>query len=84
MSALLSKVYDHEQQGETTYIRSNKKAFYGLLRFTLLFYRKLVKDLEAYEFQINPYDLCVTNKMINDKQMTTVWNVVDLKVSHVD
>ena len=60
------------------------KALYGLLRSALLFYRKLVSDLEAYGFELNPYDPCVANKMINGKQMTAVWHVDDLKLSHVD
>ena len=48
------------------------KALYGLLRSALLFYKKLVADLEAYGFEINPYDPCVANKIINGKQMTVV------------
>ena len=55
-----------------------------LLSIALLFYRNLVKDIETYGFQINPYDPCVANKMINKKQMTVVWHMDDLKVSHVD
>ena len=30
-----------------------QKSFYGVLRSTLMLYRKLVKDLEAHGFQIN-------------------------------
>jgi hypothetical protein len=41
-----------------------QKALYGLLRASLLFYRKLRKELESYGFKINPYDPCVANKMI--------------------
>ena len=47
-----------------------------------MFYRKLVKDLEEYVFEINPYDPCVANKMLNGIQMIVVWHVDDLKVSH--
>ena len=43
-----------------------------------------MKDLEAYGFQIKPYDPCVAKKMIKNKQMAVVWHVDDLKVSHVD
>ena len=60
-----------------------KKALYGLLLSTLLFYRKSAKDLEAYGFQINPYDPCVTKNMIKNKRMTVVWNLKKLKVSLV-
>ena len=44
----------------------------------------MVKDLERYGFQINPYNPCVANKMINCKQMTVLLHVDDLKVSHVN
>ena len=57
---------------------------YGLLYIALLLYKKLVKDIEEYGFQINPYDLCVANNMINYKQMMVVWNVDDLNVSNVN
>ena len=30
-----------------------------------------------------PYDCCVTNKVINGKQCNVVWHVDDLKISHV-
>ena len=56
-------------------------ALYVLLISALLFYRKLVKYIEAYVFQINPYDPCMANKMINDKQMTSLYHMDELKVS---
>ena len=59
-------------------------ALYGTLKAALLFYQKLVKDLEAEGFELNPYDLCVANKIINDKQMTLTWHVDDMKISHVE
>ena len=61
-----------------------QKALYGLLRSSLLFYQKLVGDLESNGFALNPYDPCVANKDINGKQMTVCWHIDDLKVSHVD
>ena len=59
-------------------------ALYGTLKAALLFYKKLVKDLQSIGFIINPYDFCVANKWINGKQMTIIWHVDDLKISHVD
>eukprot|EP00804_Cyclotella_cryptica_P008705 CCRYP_018534-RA/>CCRYP_018534-RA protein AED:0.44 eAED:0.44 QI:0/-1/0/1/-1/0/1/0/198 len=61
-----------------------QKAMYGLLRSALLFYLKLRKDLEAFGFMINDYDPCIANKMVNGTQMTVVWHVDDLEVSHKD
>ena len=49
-----------------------------------MFYRNMVKDLEAYGFQINPCNPGVSKKMINDKHMMVVWHMDDIKVSHVD
>ena len=61
-----------------------QKALYGTLRAALLFWRKLSKQLVEWGFEINPYDWCVANKMINGKQCTVLWHVDDLKLSHVD
>jgi hypothetical protein len=61
-----------------------QKALYGCLRGALLFYLKLLKDLEGNGFKLNPYDPCVANKMVNGKQFTMTWHVDDLKLSHVD
>ena len=60
------------------------KALYGLLKAALDFYNKLRSDLEGHGFGINRYDLCMANGMVNGKQMTVIWHVDDLKVSHVD
>ena len=61
-----------------------KKSFYGILQSTLIFYRNMAKDLDAYGSQMNPYNPCMANKIINNKHMTVLWHVNVLKVSHVD
>ena len=53
-----------------------------MLRAALLFYKRLRSDLENMGFEVNPYDPCVANKMVNGSQMATCWYVDDLKVSH--
>ena len=35
-------------------------------------------------FELNPYDLCVANAMIDGKQCTICWYVDDNKISHMD
>ena len=60
------------------------KALYGLMEASLMFYQKLLKDLNAKGFVVNPYDPCVANKVINGEQFTIVWHVDDLKLSHKD
>jgi hypothetical protein len=62
------------------------KAIYGLLKSALLFYKKIVTNLQNYKtpFVINPYEPCIVNATTNGKQMTITWHVDDLKVSHID
>ena len=56
-----------------------QKALYGLMQASLLFYRKLRKELEDFGFTVNPYDPCVANKDVGDgKQLTVIWHVDDL------
>ena len=61
-----------------------QKAPYGCLKSAMLFYEKLVGDLEAYGFKINSYDPCVANKMIGGKHLTVCLHVENLKISCVD
>ena len=62
-----------------------QKALYGLMRASLLFYRKLRKELEGYGLGVNPYDPCVVNMMTKGgKQLTVAWDVDDLIVSCED
>ncbi len=44
----------------------------------------MVSELRSIGFIINPYDPCVTNKIVNGKQLTLQWHVDDLMISHVD
>ena len=69
-------------KGESIMYVKMKKAMYGLLRSALLFYLRLVKDLQEFGFELNPYDPCVANKVIDGTQMTVAWHVDDLKISH--
>ena len=49
---------------------------------SLLYYRKFVKSLTDIEFDLNLYDPCVANKMIEGEQMTICFHVDDCKLSH--
>ena len=59
-----------------------EKALNGTLQAALLFSRNLTSSLQEWEFKINPYDWCITNKKVDRKQMTVVWHVDDLKISN--
>jgi hypothetical protein len=61
-----------------------KKAIYGTLSAAILAYRKLTSYFKEWGFEMNPYDACVWNKMINGTQMTVVFHVDDGLVSHID
>ena len=81
--ALYRPFVSYETGKPVLYVRL-QKALYVCLKSALFFYKKLVGDLEAYGFEINPYDLCVANNMIRGKQLTVCWHVDDLKISCVD
>ena len=59
------------------------KAIYGTLLGAILFYNKLKGDLTNMSFQMNEYDECTFNKLINGYQGTIQVHVDDLKLSHV-
>ena len=60
------------------------KGVYGTLLGAILFYNKLKDYLEKNDFEMNPYDLCTFNKMINGEQCTIQFHVDDLLISHKD
>jgi len=51
------------------------KALYGLLKSALLFYKKLLGELEDMRFEVNSYNPCVATKIVNGTQMTVCWHV---------
>ena len=48
----------------------------------VLFYKKLVASLKGNRFELNPYDPCVANKMVEDKVLTICFHVDNCKNSH--
>ena len=57
---------------------------YGIMHIALLYYQHFCKDICSIDFKINPYDPCIANKIVKGKQLTLVWHVDDIKVSHVN
>ena len=78
------KYITYGRNGDAILYVTLQKALYGCLKSALLFYRKLVGEIVEKGFELNPYDPCVANKIVNGKQMTITWHVDDLKISHVD
>ncbi len=73
----------YEKSRKVVYVRV-LRGIYGMLQAALLWYSKFRKDLEEIGFIFNPYDPCIANKMINDKQHTIRFHVDDLLSSHED
>ena len=59
------------------------RSIYGCLESTMLWYNLYVTTVKGMGFELNPYDLCIANNIINGKQCTFVWYVDDNKISHV-
>ena len=55
-----------------------------MLSASLLFYKRLRKNLENIGFETNPYNPCVANMMVNRAQYTMSWYADALKVFHTD
>ena len=61
-----------------------QKVVYGMVYSDLLFWLDLSGLLDKQGYVMNPYDICCMNKMINGAQCTIVWNVNDIKASHIN
>jgi hypothetical protein len=84
MDPKMYRKYVKNEHGKTVLYVELLKALYGTMRAALLFWKLLSSKLVLWGFEINPYDWCVANKMIDGKQCTILWHVDDLKISHVD
>ena len=72
------------ENGKTILYVELVKALYGTIRAALIFWRKFTKQITKWGFTVNPYDWCVANKMVRGSQLTIMWHVDDLKISHAD
>ena len=57
-------------------------AIYGCIQSALLLYDLYANTLKDMGFEINPYENCIANKMINRNQFTIGWYVDYNKISH--
>ena len=60
------------------------KCLHGSLDSGKLSYLKLSKFLEVNGFEPNPYESCWCNKVTNGHQLSIIFHVDDLKISHKD
>ena len=75
-------MYD-TKNGKVIYVRLTKM-LYGMLKFSLMYYEKSTKDIKENSYKVNPYDVCVANKIINNHEHTIMWHMDDVKRSHID
>jgi hypothetical protein len=80
----LYRKYLTDEKGKKVLYLRLQKALYRMMKSTLSFYRKLISKLKGMGFEVNPYDPCIVNKMVNDSQMTVRWHVDDLMISHTN
>ena len=60
------------------------RSIYVIIVEALLFYKKFRRDLENIEFDFNPYNPCVTNRIKYSKQHKFIFHVEDVMPSHVN
>jgi hypothetical protein len=80
----LYRKYVTFEKGKPVLYTKMLKALYGTMQAALLFWQKLSGQLQEWGFELNPYDPCVANKIIDGKQCTVLWHVDDIKASHED
>ena len=64
--------YVRVENGQNVLYVQLKKAMYGTLWAALIFYQKLLKDMDSKGFYLNFYYPCVANKMVNSKHIMIV------------
>ena len=70
-----------EKEVKVLYLRL-LRALYGCLESALLWYELYSSTLVSMGFKLNPYDLCVANKIIDGSRCTITFYVDDNKISH--
>ena len=73
-----------QENGKTVLYMKVIRAIYGCIESALQWYKMFTEKLQKEGFKLNPYDKCIANKVINNKQCTIAWHVDDCITSHVD
>jgi hypothetical protein len=71
-----------DKKGTKQLLVQCQNALDGTMVPSLLYYRKFTKSLASVRFEINPYNPCVANKIVDGQQMTICFHVDDCKLSH--
>jgi len=73
----------HMENGKKVLYVKLHKALNGTLQAVFLFWQTLSEELLKWGFEVNPYNWCISNRMINGKQCRVLWHIDDIKISHV-
>jgi hypothetical protein len=65
--------YVYHKNGKKVLYLKLLKALYGCVQSALLWYKLFSSTLQGAGFEMNPYDTCVANKIIDGKQCTIAW-----------
>ena len=57
-------------------------AIYGTIVAIIIYYYMFLKTLKLNKSKMNPYDLCVSNLMVNGLQHSIIFHVDDFNLSH--
>ena len=64
-----------DNKGEMLLIVQWLNSIYGMMVASLIYYKKFLKTPKITVFQLNPYDPCVENRLVNDKHQTIFFHV---------
>lgn len=83
MNSIHSKFVTIEKHNKVLYVKLIN-AIYGCVKSALLWHDLFHNTLKEMGVVLNPYNSCVANCMIDDKQCTIAWYMDNNKISHVD
>jgi hypothetical protein len=81
--AMVSMICDIDPKYKENIVYGKNGKKYVTLLGAILFYQKLSKQLVDWGYELNCYDRCTFNKMVDGNQITIQFHVDDLKISHV-
>ena len=74
----------HDNDNNKISYTSILKLLCGMLKASILHYQKFIGGTSEIRYELNYYDSCVVNKIINAKQHTLLWDMDNIKASHAD
>ena len=64
-----------DRKGANQLIFQCQKSIYGTMTAIMIYYKKFRRSIEDEGYEFNPYDPCVTNKIIKLSQKTVCFHV---------